>query len=172
MPQVQVTTGDVHVNGHFSAKTMDIPSGTVINDDVSASAAIAHTKMQHRHVINYQQSPSSAVVAGTEGLWIARAGGTIVAVEAMITGTIATGNDRTVTVDVKKGNAGNAYATILSAGIELDDDDALRTGVAGTLSTTTFLDGDSFQVVVAVAGGNGNQALGLLVTLTVVEDAS
>jgi hypothetical protein len=171
MARVMEVAGDVAIAGNFSATSMTIPSGTVTNANVSASAAIDATKIVQQYMPTYQQLPSTAVVAETKDVHIARGAGTIVGLEAAITGTIATGADRTVTVDLHKGNAGAAFATVLSATIVFDNTDALRTLAQATLSTTTYADGDIFRVVVTVAGAAGNQALGLVATLALRETA-
>lgn len=164
---------DLFVNGSLSAKTMDIPSGTIVNDDVSATADILATKVEHQHVLNYAQPNGTAIVAETRGLFICRGvSGAIVQLDAMITGAIASGGDRTVTIDVKKGNAASGYASILSATVQFNNGSALRTPVVGNISTTTLADGDSLIIEVTVAGAAGSQAQGLLATLTVREKAT
>lgn len=100
---------------------------------------------------------------------IARASGTLKAFEAIIA-TVATGADRTVTVDLQKSTGSGAFATVLSATIGFTNASAVRTIASGTISGTTFVDGDIFQIVVTVAGAAGNQAQGLLVALNFEEN--
>lgn len=168
-----IVNNDLHVNGHLTARTMDIPAGSITNDDVSASAAIAATKLEHQHVLNYAQANGTAVVADTRGLFICRgASGLLVQLDALITGAIATGGDRTVTVDLKKGSAGSAYATVLNTPLQFNNGHALRTVVQAVITTTALAAGESLIVEVTVAGAAGNQAQGLLVTLTLRESAT
>lgn len=165
--------GDMFVTGNLSSHTFTAPAGAISNAGIAGAADIDATKLEHQHSLNYQQANGTAVVAATQGLFICRGlTGTIVAVQAAITGLIATGGDRTVDVDVKKGDASTAYTTVLSAPIQFTNADALRTPKAGTVSVTSMDVGDSLIVAVAVAGAAGNQAQGLQVTVTVREDAS
>ena len=170
MASTSVLEGNVHVAGTLSATAVSIPAGTVTNSAIQAAAGIEATKVVHQVPIVYTQPDGTAVVAETRGLRIARAPGTTVAVEAVITGAIATGADRTVTIDVRKGAAGVAYASILTATMSFNNADVLRTVKSATISTAAYSDNDSFIVVVTVAGAAGAQAQGLLVTITQRED--
>lgn len=165
--------GDARVDGDFSARTMSIPAAAISNLQMASSAAVEATKLQHQHTLTFYIPPATAITAQTIPLWICRGlTASIIAIQAAIVGTIATGADRTVTVDLKAGNAGGAYATVLSSTIGFTNVSALRTVGAGVISTPAMAVGDSLQLAVAVAGAAGNQALGLLVTVTVREDAS
>ena len=114
--------------------------------------------------------PAVAVTALTKWVHIVRgATGTVVSVEAAIA-VVATGADRTITVDLHKSTGAGAFATILSATIGFTNASAVRTMVAGTISTATLADGDILAVVVTVAGAGGNQATGLTVTVNLGED--
>jgi hypothetical protein len=160
---------DLHVNGALSCKTFTLPAASVTNASVAGGAAIDATKLVHQFPLYVQQSPGSAVVAATTLLHIARAAGSIVAIEAMTT-TPATGADRTVTIDLQKSTGGGAFASALTTTIVLDDDTTARTPVAGTVASPSLVDGDQLQLVVTVAGAAGAQADGLLVTVTVREE--
>lgn len=165
--------GDLFVTGNVACTTFSPPANSITNASVLAAAGIAAAKLQHQHSLNYTQPNGTAIVAATQGLFICRgATGAMVYVQAMITGVIATGGDRAVTVDVKYGNAATGYTTVLSAAISFTSADALRTVKSGTLAVPAIAAGDSLQIVVAVAGAAGNQAQGLLVTTTVYEDAN
>src|SRR5574341_565405 len=96
--------GDIHVKGSvFATTTIPLPAGTVTDAMVNGSADIAATKLEHQHSLTYSQPSASAVVAETSGIFTCRGlTGTIVQFEAAIIGTIATGADRTVTVDLQK----------------------------------------------------------------------
>lgn len=163
--------GDYHIGGNLSAKTMTIPAGTLTNAGVNAAAAIDATKLVHRIPIQYAQATGSAVAAQTLLVHICHGAATLVSVEAVLE-TIATGADRTVDVDVKKGNAGSAFATVLTAPIAFTNASVARTVSSGTLSTTACADNDVLQVTVAVAGAAGNQALGLCVVVTLDQQPS
>ena len=161
----------ISVTGDAMFRSVSIQTASITNAMVTAGAAIEATKMRRRYYLNYTQPTGTAVVAETRGLSIIRvATGTIVAVEAVVIGAGATGADRTVNVDVQKGNQSTAFATVLSSTILFNNASTLRAVSAGTLSVTSLADNDQLQVVVTVAGAAGNQAQGLLVTVTVDED--
>lgn len=163
-----VLNHDVHVNGTLSAKLFNPPSGCIDDDAIEAAAEIGATKVVHQFPVTYQQPIASAVVAATAYLHIARGDGTIASLEAAVD-TVATGADRTVTIDLKKSTAGGAFASVLTGTLVHNDASTSRTATAATVNTTSYVDGDIFQLTVAVAGAAGNQALGLVVTLNLQE---
>lgn len=164
-------TNEVNVIGNLSCKTFNVSTASITNAMVSATAAIAATKLQGEFTLRHTQT--STVAAATEYLRIIRgATGTIVDIEACITETIATGADRTVTIDLLKSTGAGAFATVLSSTIVFNNASVLRTITTGTISSASLVDGDILQLTVAVAGAAGNQAEGLIVTVTLREDAS
>lgn len=160
---------DVHVNGALSCKSFNAPAGSITASDIQAAAGIEATKVIHQFALHVAQAPGTAIVAATTLLHTLHADAELVAIEAM-TPTPATGTDRTVSIDLQKGNMGGSFATVLTAPILLDDDTTARTPVVGAIASPTLTDGDSLQVVVTVAGSNANQAQGLLVTVTLREE--
>ena len=170
MPVASRVEGDFHVNGGLSAKTMTLADSCVTNAKVAAAAAIDASKVIHQYTIDCELfGPATTITALTKLLHIVRgATGTVVAFEG-ITITPATGADRTVTIDLQKSTGAGAFATILTATIGFTDDTVARTATAATLDTASLVDGDILQAVVTVAGSAGNQALGLLLTLTLQE---
>lgn len=165
--------GDILVKGSVIATSLPVPSGTITNSMVAGSADIDATKLEHQHSLTYSQVTGTAVVSETKDVMIVRgATGTLVQMEACITGAIATGADRTVTVDLHKSTGAGAFATVLSSTIVFSNTDALRTLEQAAFSSTALVDGDILRVVVTVAGAAGAQAQGLVVTLTVREDAT
>lgn len=165
--------GDIQVKGSVFATSVPLPAGTVTDAMVNGAADVAATKLEHQHSLTYSQPSGSAVVAETKGVFICRGlTGTIVQFEAAIIGTIATGADRTVTLDLQKSTGAGAFATVLSATIVLTNVSVLRTLTTAALSITTLADGDILQVVCTVAGAAGAQALGVVATATVREKAT
>lgn len=156
------------VDGHFSARSMGIPAGTVTDAAVSASAGIAATKLEHQHALTYSQAGGADVVSATVPIHIFRGAADIVAVE-VVPIVAPTGGDKEFTVDVQLGNAGSAFASILSAAVEVDASSVARTIQSGSLSTTTAADGDTLQVVVTASGSTGSQGQGMIVTVWVRE---
>ena len=161
---------DVYITGRLVPLQFSPPAGSVGNTAIPALAAIDASKLIHRFDLSYTQVPGTAVVTETRDLRILRgATGTVAAVEAAITGAIATGGDRTVTIDVQKGNSATAFTTILTATLSFTSSSVLRTVSAATISVPAVLDNDILRVVVTVAGSAGAQAQGLIVTVTLEE---
>lgn len=131
------------------------------NSSIAPNADIDPVKMRHRHRAVVSQATGTAILAANETIAIARGNGTLKSFRVVITGAVATGGDRTVTVDLKKSTGAGAFATVLSGTVGFTNGSALLTVTAGTLSDTTVQAGDIFQVTVAVAGAAGNQAQGL-----------
>jgi hypothetical protein len=124
-----------------------------------------------QRMFNLLLSQTGTVVAATEYKRIVRgATATLLAVQATITETIATGSDRTVTIDVKKSTGGGAFASVLGSPIVLDHTATLRAVTTASISSAGFVTGDILQVTVTVAGSAGNQALGLSVNVDLAED--
>jgi hypothetical protein len=149
---------------------MSLTIAGLTNTQFSAAAAdrLEHHKVIHEKSVEYTQT--GTVAAETYDLHIANGSGTLRKFEAAITETIATGADRTVTVDLHLGNTGSAFATVLSSTIGFTNGSTLRTPVAGAFSNSAIADGDILRVVVTVAGAAGNQAVRLQVTLTYSEN--
>lgn len=162
--------GDHYVNGNLSSKTFTAPSGSITNDSIQASAGISASKTVRHESINVELfGPAVSVAAVTKWLHIVRgATGTIVAFEAAIA-VAADDVSRTIDVDLHKSTGGGSFASVLSASADFTNSSTVRVPVAATISSAGLVDGDILAVVVAVAGGSGNQATGLTVTLTIEE---
>ena len=163
-----VFPNDVRVNGTLSAQTVNLPSSSVQNQHIIAAAGIDATKLQHQHALKYVQDGGTNVVSATVPLHVFRATAEIVGVE-VVPIVAPDGGDLQYTVDVQKGNAGSAFATILTGVVTVDDSSVDRTPQEGTLSTTSAADGDTLQVVVTASGSTGTQGQGVLVLVTVRE---
>ena len=153
----------------LSCKNFTPPPGCIADAAVAPAADINDTKLRHR----YQPvvSQTGTVVADTRYLRIAQAAGTVLAVEAAITETIATGADRTVTLDVQKSTGGGAFASILTTPLVFNNASALRTVSVAPIATPGLLDNDILRLTIAVAGVAGAQALGLVVNVVIAEQA-
>lgn len=154
---------------YLSAENFTLTSGTLGNAAIQTNAAIDDTKLKHRY--SFVLSQTGAVVAATEYLRIMQAAGTVLSVEAAITEVVATGADRTITIDLQKSTGGGAFATVLSATIEFDNASVLRTISVGGISSAALVDGDILKLTVAVAGAAGAQAAGLVVNVVLSEAA-
>lgn len=164
MAQAADFQGDVNVRGTLSCATLSVPSGTIGNDDVASDAAISASKLQGEFSLAHAQTGNVAAVAA-DYLRICRGTGQIVAVEAALNEVIPSG-DRTAVIDLQKGNAGSAFATVLSAPITLDSTNVLRTPEVGAVSSATTADNDILRIVVTLGGSSGTNPAGLSVTVT------
>lgn len=122
-----------------------------------------HSKVLHEKTVTY--FVNGTVAADSIDLFIASGSGTLRKFKAAITTTIATGADRTVTVDLHLGNAASAFATVLSSTIGFTNGSALRTPANGAFSNSSFAAEDILRAVITVAGAAGNQAVDLAITL-------
>jgi hypothetical protein len=160
-----VLSGDVHVSGTLSSGDLSPPAGSIDNTAIQAGAAgnyVAATKLEHQFALPYTQDAGTPVAAATKDIHIVEgATGEVAWVKAAITGTIATGADRTVTVDLQKSTGAGAFATVLTTTIVLDNASVLRTAEEAVVKvdgSEDLVTGDILRVVITVAGAAGNQA--------------
>jgi hypothetical protein len=143
------------------------------NDAIPSAAIdgpIDAAKLEGEHAFTLSQS--GEVVAATQYLRVIfGATGLVVAMEAAITEAIATGPDRTVTVDLLRSSGGGAFASILAAPLVFNNTSTLRTLAGAAFSNAALADGDILKLTVAVAGVAGAQAQGLVCSVTMREDA-
>lgn len=95
--------------------------------------------------------------------------GTLISVECSVD-TIPT-STKAHTIDLQKGNASNAYATVLTAPITIDSSSVARTPQAAAINSATAADGDSYQLVIATTG-SGNAGRRLKVTVRYAEETT
>lgn len=170
-PLVFPSDQNVYFAGTLGAKNITYPAGQIDNAAVKALAAIDATKLVHQFPLRFGQNGGADVVAATIPLHTFRGAAEIVAVE-VVPLVAPTGGDKKFTVDIKKGNESTAFATILSAPIEV----SVAAGIAdrevapGTPVTTTAADGDTLEAVVAVSGSTGSQGQGFAGTVWVREN--
>jgi hypothetical protein len=127
---------------------------------------LAATKQTHEK--SYFLSQTGAVVAATQYVFgLEGVAGTIKMFRARIEESVATGADRTVSIDLQKSTGGGAYATVLSGSppIQFTNLSALRAWSEATLAAATISQDDVLKITVAVAGAAGSQAAGLIVEL-------
>lgn len=141
----------------------------IVDAEISASAAIKSGKVQH--VVHIPYGQTGTVVANTVYLGIInKANARVLDFEASITEAIATGADRTVTLDLQKSTGAGAFATILSSALAFNNGDTLRAVKTAAISSADLVDGDQLRFTVTVAGAAGAQAQGLNVALHLRED--
>lgn len=83
------------------------------------------------------------------------------------------GGDKKYTVDIRKGNAGGAFASILSSVVEIDDAETDRQVVSAVLASTPTSAAalDSLQLVTDASGSTGSQGQGYVVTVWIEANA-
>ena len=171
MAVVQTIDGDVIVNGNLAMGSVTLPDSNIIDAMVSGSADIGAAKVRHQHAVMYTVNTGTDVVTATRVIHIAKGDGVIAAVE-VVCETAPTGGDKDFDVNIHKGNAGGAYATILSGDITMNSSSVARTIQTGTLSTTTYLDGDQFKIIITTGGSTGTQGKDVCVILWLQEKPS
>jgi len=167
-----LVNNDLHVNGSLSAKSWTVPANVIGNTQVKTGDPIDTTKLEHRHCHDYEQASDTEVVAESRMIHSVRGvTGNVVSIRCAIE-TVATGADRTITVDLHKSTGAGAFATILTATIGYTNGSAERTVTNGTIATPALVVGDILKLVVTDAGAAGAQAQGLVITVEIDEDAS
>lgn len=160
-------TGSVSMSGPFYPPASSFGNSHFSTDPLQRLAA---TKAEHQHAVTIELfGPTTTISALTKWLHLCRATGTLVSVEA-VHAVLATGADRTVTIDLQKSTGGGAFATVLSTPLTFNTQStAVRTAQAATISASSLVDGDILQAVVTVDGVAGVQGQGLTLTLNVRE---
>lgn len=158
-----IIQGNLTVNGQLSASSTSL-DGAISNSDISASAAIAHTKQEHQHTLTYGQN--GAFAAGTIVMHcVYGATGEVLAFKAGNVTANTGGND--CTVDLQKDGV-----SVLSAVINLAaGSPAAYTPESGTIVTTGVEDlvaGDVLTVV--IVDTDNADCTGLYATVTLSED--
>lgn len=154
----------------FSGPT-NYKAGSILDAAINAAAAIQATKLQGEYNHNYSQTGTVAAATLYFGA-IRGLTATLVSLQGCITETIATGADRTVTVDLLKSTGAGAFASVLTTPLVFNNASVLRTITAALITTAGAVVGDHYKLTVAVAGAAGNQALGLSLRAIWREDAA
>lgn len=164
--------GDLFVDGTLTPKVFNPPAGSIDDNAVKAAAGVAASKLQHQHVLTYRQDDGSDIVAAIVPLWIVRGvASTVVDIDVACIDA-PSGGDKAFSIELKKCNQGSPTpATILSAPVAYSSSQADCEVEEGTISSPTLADGYILVLEVAVSGSTGIQGQGLIVTVTVREDA-
>jgi len=169
MPSPTTFPGDIIVPGQVIA-AQNIPSaGSITDNMVAGSAAIAASKQEHQHQHSYAQPGASNAAVERKVIHVVR-GATARVQEFKVGATTAATSDATATIDLKKNNT-----SLLTGTISLTSATAAYGLLAGTLAAgaLTLVAGDVLEVVVsAVNAGSGALAKGLFAELTIREDAA
>jgi len=163
--------GDIYVTGNINGGSLSIPDGTVVNADVSASAAISASKLERHQSIDTQHFDEASTVAATSSELLHIVGGTTgqsLRFEAVVH-TVASATTQLCYLDLQKCTASTTYVSILSAPISFASSDSARTARAGTISVAALSDGDILRTVITVTGSTANFFKGLLSSYTYSE---
>ena len=165
--QQLLALGGIQVVGSFG-----IPSGVILASHVADSAGMEATKLEHQHVIGYSQEDGSDVVDAIVPVYTCR-GVTATIIEVEVACLDApSGGDKKFTVDLKKANQGSPTpATVLSAVIDYVNGTNDCEVLVGTISSADLAVGDVLTVEVVASGSTGTQGQGIIITVTVREDA-
>lgn len=168
--QTSSQAGNLRVAGQLTMGSIVLPPGSVSNTnlDLSLTDPIDAEKVEQQYAVDYRQTTGAIIVTQTQDVHIVHgASGEIVSVDITAT-TAPTGGDKKFTVDVMKGSAGVAFATVLTAPADYDDDQADREIVTASLvASPTLADGTILRVIITASGATGTQGQGLVVTITV-----
>lgn len=160
---LQTQIGDLHVDGCLAPDEINVTDGSVEDRHVRPYARISADKTEHQHPISFWQTNAAIVASETRVLHTFKAAAELVAVSVVpITPPVGA---KQYTVDVKLGNAGAGYATILSAVITVSASSVARTPISGTLATLAAAAGDSLEVVITASGASGTQGTGVNVVI-------
>jgi hypothetical protein len=163
--------GNLTVRGALSSESLSIPALTVTDAMVSATAGISAAKLEHEFRPTYAQEASANNAAETRVVWTARAAGVVQAFEVgLVTppDTASGSGGRTAIVDLKKNGT-----TILSATVTLNSTTVAYALSTATISSSAYVDGDVFTVVVtAGVGTTGTYPKGVFAAMTVREAAA
>jgi len=172
MSATSTQAGNLHVAGTLSAASLTIPNGGVTNAHITSSAGLDATKLEHQHCIPYFQADGTDVAAATVPVYICRgATAEIVAIQVSCVDA-PSGGDKAFTVDLQKADEGTPTpATVLSSTISYSSTQSDCEVEPGTISSADLITGDQLLVVVAVTGSTGTQGQGLVVNITIREDA-
>lgn len=156
---------DIFVNGNLSSSSFTPPSGSISNTAIAGNAQIDATKVVHQFPLFFSVKNGTAVTTTTELIHIARAAGTVVAIE-VATPTPPTSSD-TVVIDLEKGSAAGAFASILTSPHTLNSSSVAKTVYSPTVSSAAYVDNNLFQVKLTVSGSS---CQGIIVTVWLREN--
>ena len=160
-----IIDGDYTVRGTLRCEAIAMPQNAIDNSNqVKAGTNLDADKLEQRFFPAWSQ-PNSAASTETRTLFVARRSGVVNEVSAGSIGN-ATG-DAVVTLDVKKNGT-----TILNAVITLDNANTNRIVELGSITSSAFVAGDWFEVVITATIGTGVLPTGVFVQLEADQNGS
>lgn len=160
-----ICDGDYSVRGTLRCEAIAMPQNAIDNSNqVKAGTNLDADKLEQRFFPGWSQ-PNSAASTETRTLFVARRSGTV---NEVIAGSIAKAvGDSTVTLDVKKNGT-----TILAAVITLDNANTARIVEQGSVTSSAFVAGDWFEVVIVATANTGTLPTGVFVQLECDQNGS
>jgi hypothetical protein len=137
-------------------------SFSIADSDISGTANISASKVQHQHRQVYSQPNTTST---TETRIIHVVNGASATITSFSAGSIvANVGGATVTVDLKKNGS-----SVLTSVITLNSSTVAYTPTLATLSTTTATTNDVFTIVITATVGGGTLATGVYASLNIYE---
>lgn len=155
------------------AGTLTLPDQSVDNAAIKTGADVDSDKLEHKHPISVELAEQATEVVNIEKLiHVSRVTGSIVALEAAIVSVPGTGNS--FTLDLQKSTGGGAFSSVLTSTLEFTSSSSALTPGAAVIdsSAASLADGDILKLVVSCTSDTNGNAEGLVVTVTLKEDAS
>lgn len=153
MALAAVFRNNVHVEGKLTCDDFSPPAGCV--GDAGISGPVTASKLGSRLRKTYAQESATTAAAESRVIHVATAAGTVVGFSAGC--VVANIGAAVVTFDLKKNGT-----TVLTGVITVDNGDAARAVVDGTLSgaAVAYVADDVFEVVIAATAGGGTLGKG------------
>ncbi len=160
-----IIDGDYTVRGTLRCEAIAMPQNAIDNSDqIKAGTNISADKLEQRFFPAWSQ-PNSAATSETRTLFVARRSGTV---NEVIAGSIAKATgDAVVTLDVKKNGT-----TILNAVITLDNANTNRIVELGSITSSAFVAGDWFEVVITATANTGTLPTGVFLQMECDQNGS
>lgn len=161
---MSVIDGNLTVRGALRCDDVQLPDGSLGNDQFSSTDPLEVEKQEHQYTKTFTQVNGVAAASNVgQVIHVAQGDGELVAGYAgVMTACIGAA---TVTVDLKKNGA-----SVLTSVITLDSGNAAFTLEAAAFSSTAYNADDVFSVTVVATAGGGTLGQGLFVQFVFKED--
>jgi len=160
-----ILDGDIQIRGNLNCNSITLPQNAIDNSSqIKAGTNLNADKLEQRFFPAWSQ-PNSAASTETRTLFVARRPGTV---NEVIAGSIAKASgDAVVTLDVKKNGT-----TILNAVITLDNANTNRLVELGSVTSSAFVAGDWFEVVITATANTGTLPTGVFLQMECDQNGS
>lgn len=162
----QVVQSDLYVNGNLSSSTFTAPAASITDSMIQGAAGIQASKLQHQYEKPYSNGDAAATAVSEQRVLHVVRGATATVIEFGAGAIVPLVAPDTCTVDILKNGT-----SILSAAIALAAGDLARQFKTGSLSGTSAVAGDVFEVKVTATHSSGTLPKGVFAQLKIREDA-